>query len=571
MADEAARADQPARSRAAPALALLFVLGAVAIFCAGALHAGPVLWPDACGYLSAARAFAERHVYGMSLIQLNPLTLTDPPELDRIGWWPPGYAVAIALASGMSADDPERMIAAAHLLDLLGQLLAAAGFGLLAGVAGGSRTAGMIAGALYLLSAPVIYEIPRLQSEHLYLPLLAWATVLHMSAARRPRAAPVAGAALLWALAALTRHVAVVAAGCAGLAMIALAWRERDRRRRIGVGLLPTFACWAAAAGWAARNLAISGRPGGHYEAGPDPWLPQIFEVGFAYFLGLSGQPLAPSAAPEIRDMLVMAGGLLLAVALVTLAVLVILTRHRATDPSWRWLAVFAATFIPLTLALLVYASVNQRLNTVFGRLIAPATAVTIVLLVAGAARLPTLRAPVALLCICIATGGLLQGATNLLLPDAWEGLADLRALHADGAVRDAIEGRRVLLAARDGPRPAVDLVPATAFLPGARTIYWLDNPQYAGVTLTGDDIADLAAQGAFELIVRGPAQRVVPCAQGGGPEWLRRARRAVCEEYIEQQMVEIDYLRQFTVRPPLATESLAGVGEWTVERLVLE
>ncbi len=562
---------RPSSSRVAFALAVLFTLGAASVFIAGALHAGPVVWADACGYLSAAQVVAERHQYGHSLVQLNAITLPDPPELDRIGWWPPGYAVAIALASGMSADDPARMIAAAHALDLIGQLLAAAGFGVLAGMVGRSRIAGVLAAGLYLLSVPIIYEIPRLQSEHLYFPLLAWALVLHLSAARRPRAATVAGAAVLWTLAALTRHVAIVPAGCAGLAIIALAWRQPDRWRRIGVGLLPTFACWATAAAWVARNIAIAGRASGHWEPGPDPYVPQIFETGWAYFLGLSGDPLAPSALPQARDMIVLAGGLLLAVALITLIVVAIVRRREEHDPAWRWLAVFAATFIPLTLAMLVYTTVNQRLNTVFGRMISPATTVTIVLLVAGAARLRAVRAPVILLAICIAAGGLLQGVTNLLLPNAWDSQADLRALHTSDVVRAAVRGQALLLAARDGPRPAVDLAPAAVFLPEARSIYWLDNPQYSGVTLTGDDIAALARRGTFGLILRGPEERVVRCEASGEAGWLASAREAVCAKYVEAQVVEIGYLREFTVHPPLRTEPVARAGEWTVERVVPE
>ena len=558
----------PSSNRVAFALAVLFTLGAASVFIAGALHAGPVVWADACGYLSAAQVVAERHQYGHSLIQLNVLMLPDPPEIDRVGWWPPGYPVAIALASGMRADDPARMIAAAHALDLISQLLAAAGFGVLAGIASRNRTAGVLTAGLYLLSVPIIHEIPRLQSEHLYMPLLAWALVLHLSAARKPRAATIAGAAVLWALAGLTRHVAIVAAGCAGLAVIASAWRERDRWRRIGVGLIPTFACWAGAAAWVARNTAVAGRARDHLEPGPDPYVPQIFETVWAYLLGLSGPPLAPSALPRMRDMIVLAGGGLLTVALITLIVVTMQRRREQRDPAWHWLAVFAATFIPLTLAMLVYASVNQRINTLFGRYVSPTTAITVVLLIAGAAQLRTLRAPVVLLAICIAAGGLLQGVTNLLLPNAWEKMADLRELHDSPAVREAVRGQALLLTARDGPRPAVDLVPAAVFLPEARTIYWLDNPQYSGVTLTGDDIARLAREGTFSLILRGPEQRLV--AEWGHEESrLALLRRGISEALIDEQLAEIDYLREFTVHPPWETEVVARAGEWTIERVV--
>lgn len=302
---------RPSSNRVAFALAALLTLGAASIFIAGALHAGPVLRADACGYLSAAQVVAERHQYGHSLVQINAIMLPNPPGIDPVGWWPPGYSVAIALASCMSADDPERMVAAAHALDLIGQLLAAAGFGVLAGIVGRNRTASVLTAGLYLLSVPIILDIPRLQSEHLYMPLLAWALVLQLRAVEKPCALTVAGAAVL------------------------------------------------------------------------------------------------------------------------------------------------------------------------------PA--------------------------ICITAGGVLQGVTNLLLPNAWQSMADLRALHDSPAVREAVLGQALLLTARDGPRPAVDLVPATIFLPEARSVYWLDNPRYSGVTLAGDDVAALARRGTFGLILRGPEERVVP------------------------------------------------------------
>ncbi|MGC9318537.1 MAG: hypothetical protein ACP5KN_10965, partial [Armatimonadota bacterium] len=110
-------------------LAAIFILGAAALYAAGMLHAGPVLWPDACGYLSGAKMVAERGEYGLPLVQLNRSVLPDPPDLDRVPWWPPGYSAAIALASGMRGGDPTTMVAAAHMLGLACELAAAAGFG----------------------------------------------------------------------------------------------------------------------------------------------------------------------------------------------------------------------------------------------------------------------------------------------------------------------------------------------------------------------------------------------------------------------------------------------------------
>ncbi|MEA3403429.1 MAG: hypothetical protein U9R79_19460 [Armatimonadota bacterium] len=561
----------PARwRRAAVALGAAFVLGAAGLYTAGMLHAGPVLWPDACGYLSGAKVVAERQEYGLSLVQLNPFVLPDPPDLDRVPWWPPGYSVAIALASGLNPGDPSAMVAAAHVLDLVCELAAAAGFGLLAALAVRSSTAGFVAAGLYLLSAPCMFEAPRLESEHLYLALMAWAAVLHMRGASRPRGREIAGAAVLWALAALTRHVAVVAAGCAGLAAVAIAWPHADRWRRAAYGLLPTLACWAGAGAWVVRNLAIAGRPTAPLWPGLRGYAAQATEVALSYFWGISGTALMPSAAPQMRDLVMLAGGFLLGASLLTLAVAAVMGRRQHSPEAWRWLLVFAGCLVPVSILMLVYVSVNQRINTPFGRLISPATAVTVALLIAGAVRYGLLRAPVILLAICITAGGLLQGATNLLLPNGWEALADLRALAADEQVREAVRGKRLLLAAEDGVRPAVDLVPVSVFVPTARTVYWVDNPQYAGVVLSGEDIADLVRQGAFELLLRGPRRRVVEGAAAAGVGTVRRARERVREQYAQGQLNEIRYLQQFTVRPPLKTGTIATHGDWTVERVLL-
>ncbi|MGC9319775.1 MAG: hypothetical protein ACP5KN_17210, partial [Armatimonadota bacterium] len=441
---------------------------------------------------------------------------------------------------------------------------------LLAALAAGSSTAGFVAAGLYLLSAPCMFEAPRLESEHLYLALMAWAAVLHMRAATRPRTAAIGAASLLWALAALTRHVAVVAAGCAGLATLAVAWPHADRWRRTAYGLLPTLVCWATTGGWMIRNLAVAGIPRAQLPPGVRGYGTETVAVVLSYFWGLSGIPLMPSVAPHVTELAMVAGGFMLAASLLTLAVTVVVRRRERSPAAWRWLLIFACLLVPVTIVMLIYVSVVQRINTPFGRLISPVTAVTIVLLVAAAARYRLVRAPVILLAVCITAGGLLQGITNLLLPNGWEALADLRALAADRRVHEAVRGRRLLLAAEDGVRPAVDLVPAALFVPAARTVYWVDNPQYAGVVLSGQDIAGLARRGAFELVLRGPRQRVVDGDTAAASGILGSAEQRVHEQYAEAQLTEIRYLRQFTVRPPLETETIATQGDWTVEQVLL-
>jgi len=561
------------RSRAVLILALLFVVLAAGLLIASAMHAGPVVWPDSCGYISAAQVLIEQGHYALSLIQLNPYVLPDPPEFDRAPWWPPGYSVAIALASGWRADDPAGMILGAHALDILAQLLAAAGFGVLVYTVSRSRVAAALTAGLYLLSAPILYEIPRLQSDHLFLALLAWASVLHLRAAQRPRPATIAGAAALWALAALTRHAAIIAAGCAGLATVALAWPKPDRWRRMAVGLVPTVVCWATSGGWLLRNMAVAGRVSGHYDEGALGYASQIMTVGLAYFSGFAVIPFVANVLPWLRNAICVAGTLLLLVTLIDL-IRRLPSHFRESageaDDAFRWLLLFAGTFIPLTIFVLIFVGVKQQLNTPFGRLVAPATATTLALLVAAGARIEGLRPPVAMLGILIAAGGFLQATTNLLLPAAWPNLADVRALHESAAMREAIRGQRVLLASREGIRPATDLVTASVFVPGARTVYWVDDPQYAGVQLSAEDIEALAEMAKFDFILRGPEDRISWDTHKIRPRWLAELRSRLAGPYLRGQRREVNVLRRFIVRPELHSEPVVEVGDWTLERVLL-
>jgi len=244
---------QPA-DRIADRRALIAALGlavvAVGLYAVGQQHAGPILWADAAGYLSGAQVIAKRHLYGLSLIQLNPHTITELPELDRVPWWPPGYSTAIAVVSLMRYSDPLQMLVATHWMNLLGQITAAAGFGVLAWQGSGRPFTGPLVAALYLLSGPVTYEAPRILSEHLAMPLIAWAAVLHLKATTTQRPAFVIGAGVLWAAAVLTRYNAAFIAGFAGLASVIALGPTRTNWRKAVQGLAPTIVAWLALATW---------------------------------------------------------------------------------------------------------------------------------------------------------------------------------------------------------------------------------------------------------------------------------------------------------------------------------
>ncbi len=566
MAEEGGRTDRSARSRLTLALALLFAIGAAGVFVAGALHAGPVLWADACGYLSGAQVLAESHTYGIDLVQLNPDSLASPPRITRVPWWPPGYPVAVALVSGMSASEPLRMVIAAHWLGIAGQILAAAGFGVLTWLATGRRTAAPLVAGLYLLSAPLLYEAPRLLSEHLFMPLVAWAAVMHLKAIQTRKRGFIAGAVLLWSAAVLTRYTGAIIAGVAGLTSLAVIWSCEDRWHRLREAVVPVLVSWTVVAIWLGRNILLAGRTTQHYAPGETSIAMQIKEAVLAWLLGTCGVPLVPSVAPDARSMTMFFGGLFIAVSILVI-IISMLTGHSEEQPlEWRWFRTFCLVGIPVLFASLVFAATKGRLNTLFGRLMMPTSTLTIILLVGSAFRLPSARFPVLVACLCLAAGGLLQGATNLMLPDGRRQLDGVVALAENPDVQAACRGRRLLLLPSEGIGPTPQMLHAGIFVPAAETVYWIDNPLYSGVQIEDDDVERLVSNETVDALLRGPSRQQPQFSPNGpGPDWLRHR---VYMQYIAGQRRELRHLPLSGGTLSLKTDVAAREGPWTVQEV---
>lgn len=299
-------------------LAGLLAVCAVGVYCAGQRNAAPMVWPDACGYLSAARVLATRGTYGLSVVQLNRLTLPEAPELDRIGWWPPLYSLAIALAAGSRMNDPVSLVAAANAIDLAGELLAAAGLGLLVWIAVRNVGAALLTGGLYLFSGPCMSEAPRILSEHLYMALAALAAAVHLVVVKRGGWLPATAAGVLWGLASLTRHWGVIVIACAASASVLALWSVPDRRRKLLAAVVTPAIGWSIWLAWAGRNYLTAGRAGGYYAPGQGPFGEQVLQTVLAYCLGFCANPAAPSVSPACRDFLGFMGAIALFVTLIT-------------------------------------------------------------------------------------------------------------------------------------------------------------------------------------------------------------------------------------------------------------
>ncbi len=222
------------------ALAVMVAAVGAAAYFPSAWHGGPVLWPDACGYLSAARMLATKGVFALNLVQLNPRTLASPADVDPIGWWPPAYPALLALAAGRGATDPDRLLGATLAVDLVGEAVAAVGLGVLVWLAAENAAAGLIAAGLYLLCGPSMSEAPKVLSEHLFMPLAAWAMVAQLVLIRRGGWGLAAVTGLLWGLAALTRHWGVLLAGCAAVGAYATL-AGATRRAKMQAAALPPW------------------------------------------------------------------------------------------------------------------------------------------------------------------------------------------------------------------------------------------------------------------------------------------------------------------------------------------
>ncbi|HCA48182.1 MAG TPA: hypothetical protein DEP45_12770 [Armatimonadetes bacterium] len=530
-------------------------------------QAGPLLWPDAVGYVSGAQALVKRGVYSLSTMQFTPELLDAPSEINPVPWWPPGYSAAIALVSGLQADDPVRMVLATHALNLAGQLLAGLGFGVLASLTSGRRIAAPVVAGLYLLSGPVIYEAPRVLSEHLFMALVAWALVAHVKVVEAPHWRYVAVASVFWSAAVLTRYTGAPLAALAGMAGAVTLWQSEDRWRRIAGALVPSAAAWLTLAAWLGRNHFIAGRLTQHYAEAGHPASFKALELLYAFTLGLSGIPTDPNIISGPDLLIAFLGGFFLIFTLVAAGLEGLRLPAPTRTLAWRWLRLLCLVGIPLLLASLLLASLRGRLNTFWGRMMMPLEALTLVFLMGAAIRRQAARVPFVALALCVVVGGLTAGVSNLMLPSGRHRLAEFASIAGSPAMREAVRGRRVLIAGDSCIPVAVLSVPAAVFLPEAEAVYWLDNPGYTGLVLGPGSLQDLMAQCRIEFLLRGPDEYLTSYQEGGiGPEALRRKLHA---QLVELEREELEASEDWKVCLPLHTRPVSRAGMWSLEEIV--
>ncbi|MCD6351359.1 MAG: glycosyltransferase family 39 protein, partial [Armatimonadetes bacterium] len=555
-------------SRWLPGVAPMVAVLSLALYVASHHHASPVLWPDACGYLSAARVLVQRGRYGLDLVQLNPRTLAAPPEIDPVGWWPPAYPVALALLSEFNAE-PDHLLAAAHWLDLAGELAAAAGLGLLARLVVGEAWAGLLAGALYLLSGPSLSEAPRLLSEHLFMAFVAWACLSHLLAIRGRHTSWAVAAGLLWGLAALTRHWGLVLVLCAtGATFWALRGQLRHRGLRgAGVPIAVAVALWGA---WALRDWLVGGMLSGNYAPGSSSPVPEFFLAVGAYLYGFVANPIGPAALPVFRTVVCALGAVV-----VLLNWKLVMTRFGPgaspkSEVAERWLLAAAVLFTATGVFGPALLRSLRFINVPLGRFMMPPVALSLVAFCVVAARCQKPLALAALAAVIVAGGGE-QGLSNLLRARGWALADDCRPLARDAALREALAGERVLLLSREGLRPVPDMVQAAVFLPTAATVYWPDSPLYTGITLEPQQLHRFVEKAGVRYVLLGPRERR---AQSGpadfdrtGPigRWRSRVRNRAWA--IEKR--EIDFLRRFLRPSRLRLRPRMTVGQWELAEIV--
>lgn len=533
-------------------------------------HSAPIIWADSCGYVSAARTIHNEGVFGYRLVQLNPDTLADPPEIVRGGWWPPLYSFVISLVAGDGINTVEGVEGALFGLNLAGQLASLALLGWLIASATGSISAGLVAVGLYALSGPSMWESPRVVSEHLFMPLLLGALLAQHGAVRSGRLWLSLLAGVLWGLAALTRHNALVLLACACLAALIVLWRGGFRRVLMGAlvpGLLGLL-IWGA---WAVRNLMVTGEViGGYYAPGTfDPVLETVKTLR-GYLEGFATVPWSASPWPSLRIALSLSTALL--VIVVWLLSIRWTTRDRTVPKAQRWLVASGALITAVSLAMLISTNMKFHINVPLGRFMLPPLVGTLCVFLPAAVRANSSRVALFVLSTCLVLGGLESGASRLMQPS---GRALTKACRPDvsapllgGALRD----RPVLLASGPDLAPASVILPVSLYLPEVKTLYWIDSPPYTGVTVDSGHVRRLATRTGMRHVLQGPALPAV--FERYWPETHRvpmvpvRLQDAL-RERARAKFADADELQRDRTRPlVISTRVTAAGGAWRLLEL---
>ncbi|NSW56452.1 MAG: hypothetical protein HPY44_10580 [Armatimonadetes bacterium] len=486
------------------AFATAATLWLVIVYC----HSAPIIWADSCGYLSAARTIHNEGVFGYRLVQLNPDTLADPPDTVRGGWWPPLYPFVISLIAGDSINTAEGAERAFFGLNLAGQLASLALLGWLIVSATGSLPAGFVAVGVYVLSAPSIWEAPRVVSEHLFMPLLLGAMLAQLRSIHCGRVWPALLAGVLWGLAGLTRHNALVLLACACLAALIIQWKGGFRPVLVSAFIPGIMGApiWGA---WAVRNLMVTGEViGGYYAPGTGDLFLETVRTLRGFLEGFATLPWHASLWPAYRTGLSLFTALLVIVA--WLVSIRWIARQRNIPKPQRWLVAVGALMTAVSLAMLISTNARFHINNPLGRFMLPPLTGTLCVLLPAAVRERVSRAVLVVLSICVALGGLELGISRLMEPG---GRALTRACRPDvmaPLVESILQGRPVLLSEGPNIAPASVILTVSLYIPRVKTLYWIDSPSYSGVTVDSGHVEQLAARTGMRHVLQGPPIPIV-------------------------------------------------------------
>lgn len=217
------------------------LLGALAVLTVLTLTSpfGAALAPDSMSYLGGARSLVRTGRLSIPMSEALDADSTSPLQ-----HFPPGFPVVLALPTALGIA-PER---AARVLEALSAGATVAGVTLLAGAAA-TTAAGVLAGAILLVTPAFLEDHFIILSEPLFLALLVLTLGLMVRAPDRPLRAGLAAA-----VATLVRYVGIGLGAACFVGALARPGAARARLKGAALAGLPTvlaFVGWSLASGGA--------------------------------------------------------------------------------------------------------------------------------------------------------------------------------------------------------------------------------------------------------------------------------------------------------------------------------
>jgi hypothetical protein len=244
-----------------------------AVACGGVLAIteppGPGLDPDSMSYVGAAESLARHHA-----LRIPAGSWSDADSTAALGHFPPGFPLAIALPVMLGAPP----VQAARGVEAAAAFATVALAAWLVGTAAGAG-AGLLAGAVFLVTPSFAFDHWQVVSEPLCIALLV-ATLVLMVTSRRPWTYGLAAAA-----AGMVRYAAFASTGAVAVWAYGVSGGRAERLRRAAVAAAPSILAQSV---WWLRTAAEKGEVRHFGLRGA--WGPTLRELG-----GTLGTWLAPS------------------------------------------------------------------------------------------------------------------------------------------------------------------------------------------------------------------------------------------------------------------------------------